>query len=72
MRDASIRSERFEKLTVRSDKQYLINCGSVGQPRDRDWRATYCLYTPELHLIELRRIEYDIGTAQDKFRKAGL
>ena len=57
---------------MHSDKQYLINCGSVGQPRDGDWRATYCLYTPELHLVELRRIEYDIGTAQDKLREAGL
>lgn len=72
IRDVSIKSERFEKLTVHSDKQYLINSGSVGQPRDGDWHAAYCLYTPDLHLVELRRIEYDIGTAQDKLREAGL
>jgi len=41
-------------------------------PRDGDWHAAYVLYTPGKQLIELRRLEYDIWTAQDKIVAAGL
>lgn len=72
IRNKAVISQPLDKLTVASGKQYLINCGSVGQPRDDDWRAAYCLYTPAQQLIELRRIEYDISAAQDKRRRADL
>ena len=60
------------RLIIESNKKYFINVGSVGQPRDGDWHASYCIYTPSEHLVELRRIEYDINTAQDKIVDAGL
>ena len=41
-----------------SDGKYVINVGSVGQPRDRDPRACYVLYTGDA--IYFRRVEYDI------------
>ena len=44
---------------VVSDGRYLINIGSVGQPRDRDPRACYALYSGEA--VYWRRITYDIG-----------
>ncbi len=53
-------------------KKYFINTGSVGQPRDRDWRAAYCIYDSERHVIEQRRVEYDLATTQRKIRQAGL
>ena len=46
--------------------------GSVGQPRDRDWRAAYCIYDSERQVIEQRRVEYDLATTQRKIRAAGL
>jgi predicted phosphodiesterase len=72
IRDRGVSSQALDKLTVASGKQYFINCGSVGQPRDGDWRAVYCLYTPGQQLVELRRIEYDISAAQEKRRDIDL
>lgn len=51
---------------------YLINPGSVGQPRDRDPRAAYALYASEERTVTFRRVEYDLASAQGKIRRAGL
>lgn len=72
IRDGSVKSQVLDKLAIESGKKYFINCGSVGQPRDGDWHAAYCLYSPGDQVVELRRIEYDIWTAQDKIVAAGL
>jgi diadenosine tetraphosphatase ApaH/serine/threonine PP2A family protein phosphatase len=52
--------------------RYIINVGSVGQPRDGDSNAKYVLYDPEQELITLRYIDYDIASAAEKIIKAGL
>jgi predicted phosphodiesterase len=70
--DGAVKGLPLQRLIIESNKKYFINVGSVGQPRDGDWHASYCLYTPAEHLVELRRIEYDINTAQDKIVDAGL
>lgn len=62
----------YTRLKVSLEKKYLINVGSIGQPRDGDPRAAYVLYNPETRDIELRRVPYDIGAAQSRIRKAGL
>ena len=54
------------------DCGYMINPGSVGQPRDGDPRAAYALYDNESALVTYRRTEYDIEGAQRKIREAGL
>ena len=72
IRDASVKSQVLDKLSIDAGKKYFVNVGSVGQPRDGDWHAAYCIYTPDEQLVELRRIEYDIWTAQDKIVEAGL
>ena len=72
IRDGSVKSQVLDKLVVEPGKKYFVNCGSVGQPRDGDWHAAYVLFSPENHTVELRRIEYDIWTAQDKIVAAGL
>ena len=59
-------------LELEPDHQYLINPGSVGQPRDQDPRAAYALYTPEDRIIEFRRAKYDIAGAAQKILDAGL
>jgi len=51
---------------------YLVNPGSVGQPRDGDPRAAYALYSPEGRTVEYRRIAYDVDRAAAKIRAAGL
>ena len=72
VRGESIQGVPLDMLQIESGKKYFINVGSVGQPRDGDWHASYCIYHTDKNLVELRRIEYDIYTAQDKIVDAGL
>ncbi|MBI2680484.1 MAG: metallophosphoesterase family protein [Candidatus Solibacter usitatus] len=51
---------------------YLLNPGSVGQPRDGDPRAAYIVYNPEERIVQFHRVPYDVATAQNKIRRAGL
>lgn len=61
-----------ETLEIDPDCAYLINPGSVGQPRDGDSRAAYLIYNSETQTVTYRRTPYDIATAQRKIRDAGL
>jgi predicted phosphodiesterase len=72
VKDAAVKGLPLHRLILESNKKYFINVGSVGQPRDGDWHASYCIFSPAEHLVELRRIEYDINTTQDKIVAAGL
>lgn len=54
------------------DYFYLINPGSIGQPRDGDPRAAYAIYSPENQAAEYRRVAYDIRGAAEKIHDAGL
>jgi diadenosine tetraphosphatase ApaH/serine/threonine PP2A family protein phosphatase len=67
-----VTKKTFDQIKLNPGKQYLINSGSVGQPRDHDWRAAYVIYQPETLEVELRRIPYDIETTQRKILEAGL
>jgi len=60
------------KIEIRPGNKYLVNVGSVGQPRDGDPRASYCIYDNEKDTIEIKRISYDVAKAQQKILKAGL
>jgi predicted phosphodiesterase len=59
-------------LDIEPDYAYLINPGSVGQPRDGDARAAYILYDPDDGYLMYYRLPYDIEKAQAKIRRAGL
>ena len=50
----------------------IVNPGSVGQPRDRDVRASYAVFDHEANTIEHHRVDYDRATTQAKMREAGL
>ncbi|HEX5431402.1 MAG TPA: metallophosphoesterase family protein [Bryobacteraceae bacterium] len=60
------------EIELEPDHYYLINPGSVGQPRDRDPRAAYAIYTPEDRTVQFRRARYDIDAAAGKILQAGL
>ena len=72
MRDDTVKKIRVDQLAIEETKKYFINVGSVGQPRDGDWRAAYCIYDIENHVVEQRRVKYDLATAQKKIIQAGL
>jgi predicted phosphodiesterase len=61
-----------EVLDLEADASYLINPGSVGQPRDGDPRAAYAIYQPDVRIVTLCRAEYDVASAQRKILEAGL
>ena len=54
------------------DDRYVFNVGSVGQPRDGDWRASYGVLDTEARTFELRRAEYDVDTASEKIVRLGF
>lgn len=58
--------------SLNSGNRYLINPGSVGQPRDRDPRAAFGLFDADAMTFEFRRVEYDIMATAEKVVKAGL
>lgn len=60
------------EVKLEKDVRYLINPGSVGQPRDRNARAAYAIYDSETRVIKFFRVEYEIGAAQKKILKEGL
>jgi len=72
VKDAVVKGVPLQRLLIEANKKYFINVGSVGQPRDGDWHASYCIFSPSEHLVALRRLEYDINTTQDKIVAAGL
>lgn len=57
---------------VLGNGRYIINPGSVGQPRDGDPRASYAVYDSDDRVLRLRRVPYDIAAVQERFLRAGL
>ena len=53
-------------------EKVLVNCGSVGQPRDEDPRAAFVLWDSERSFVRLERVNYDIQAAQQKILRHGL
>jgi predicted phosphodiesterase len=60
------------RIDMKAGSKYLVNPGSVGQPRDGDSRAAYAIVDTKLKRVELYRLKYPIGEAQAKVIKAGL
>jgi len=61
-----------DTIEMDSDCKYLINVGSVGQPRDGNPLASYCLYDTDFKIIQIKRQSYDIQAAQTKIIESGL
>jgi diadenosine tetraphosphatase ApaH/serine/threonine PP2A family protein phosphatase len=67
-------TDQPEQFTVEvpAGTRHLINPGSVGQPRDADWRAAFALYDEPSQRVTFFRIPYDLTGAQAAIRDAGL
>ncbi len=59
-------------VSAEAGRRYIVNVGSVGQPRDRDPRAAYGVWDVAAGRVELRRVAYDVEAARDKIVAAGL
>ena len=59
-------------LKVNNSGKFLVNVGSVGQPRDDNPHACYAIYDDTEKAISIKRVVYDVDKAISKIRKAGL
>src|SRR5579859_658517 len=65
-------NELFAPLRIEAGKKYLLNPGSIGQPRDADPRAAFAIADLSNQTVEFWRVPYEIGKVQSRMRKAGL
>lgn len=64
--------EERNVLYLDESARFLINPGSVGQPRDYDRRAAFAILDTETKTVEFHRVEYDIGLTQQQMHAVGL
>jgi diadenosine tetraphosphatase ApaH/serine/threonine PP2A family protein phosphatase len=72
VKEKTVGKSFYEVLQVRPGCQYLVNVGSVGQPRDGNPLAAYVIYDLDEQTITMRRVEYDMQETQRKIRAVGL
>jgi diadenosine tetraphosphatase ApaH/serine/threonine PP2A family protein phosphatase len=68
----SAKGKQTATLEIKSGTKYMVNPGSIGQPRDGDPRAAFLLYDTDAAVITFYRVPYDIQRAQEKIFSAGL
>ncbi len=59
-------------LQLKPSTRYMINPGSVGQPRDGDWRAAFALFDTDAQILHFHRTPYNLKSAQDRIFAAQL
>lgn len=67
-----VRLTAARPLRLRTGERWLVNVGSVGQPRDGDPRAAYVIYDDAERIVRLFRVDYDVDAAAAKILDAGL
>jgi predicted phosphodiesterase len=60
------------EFPLRNGFRYMINPGSVGQPRDGDWRAGFALFDSEARIVSFYRVPYNLKSAQDRILATNL
>jgi predicted phosphodiesterase len=68
----NIRAYFESEVIIERNKKYIINVGSIGQPRDGNPKGCFVIYDEEKKLIKFCRFSYNIFLAQEKIIKAGL
>lgn len=70
--NGKVRAVPENVTTILPGYRYVVNVGSVGQPRDRDPSSAYCIYDDRIGTIEIKRVAYDAEAAKEKILKSGL
>ncbi len=65
-------SETLGVLRPRAGHRFIINTGSVGQPRDGDPRACYGIFDMDTYHFDLKRVPYNVDRARQRIREEGL
>ena len=72
MQGTSAKKIKPDQLTIKKGSKYLINTGSVGQPRDGDTRASYVIFDKIQNSIEFRRVKYDMQKVVNEITATSL
>jgi diadenosine tetraphosphatase ApaH/serine/threonine PP2A family protein phosphatase len=69
-----LESKKFRKMIfpLAKTSRYIINIGSVGQPRDGYNKAKYAIWDSEQNTVESRHVDYDIAKAAKKMKRTGI
>ena len=67
-----VKGGKYTEVKLLPGRKYMINVGSVGQPRDGDSRASFAIYDADENLVTLHRVEYDFKKTQEKIIDVGL
>lgn len=67
-----IKDDEPATISLRDDARYLLNPGSIGQPRDGDFRAAFAILDLDQRHVDFYRTPYDLAKTQEKMRNAGL
>ena len=66
------RQLQFKSVELEANKRYIINPGSIGQPRDSNPRAAYGILDTDQHVFTLKRLTYPIASVQQKIKNTRL
>jgi predicted phosphodiesterase len=69
---ASVGKQETWEFRLDIGTNYMINPGSVGQPRDGDWRAAFAVFDSDQRAVTFCRVPYDVRSAQEKIFAANL
>lgn len=69
---STIGNKETWEFPVETGARYMINPGSIGQPRDGDWRAAFALFDSERGVVTFYRVPYDLRRAQERIFAANL
>lgn len=68
----TVNHSQADGVRLNAGARYIVNVGSIGQPRDGDPRSSYVIWDNYADLIEFRKIEYDVTATANKIYEAGL
>jgi predicted phosphodiesterase len=68
----SVSKQECWDLALEEESSYMINPGSIGQPRDGDWRAGFAVFDSDRRTVSFWRVPYEVRSAQEKILAAGL
>jgi predicted phosphodiesterase len=60
------------ELKLQKNNKYLINPGSVGQPRDGNWKSSFVIYDIDKKILKFKRVAYDVGKIQNYMKLLGF
>ncbi|MEM9444493.1 MAG: metallophosphoesterase family protein [Verrucomicrobiota bacterium] len=73
LKEGDVRELNHDRpVELAKSSRYLVNVGSVGQPRDHNWKSSYVVFDINKNTIEFRRVPYDLEKTQKKIIDAGL